>query len=86
VSLTLLGLAVYAAFGVVQHAEVLLGLIDERESWAHTVLRRADLQSGHPQRREMRLGSDPSLTHAQTAFACVGIAISYAITGRRVVR
>jgi diguanylate cyclase (GGDEF)-like protein len=83
-SQAMLVLAVYAVFAVVQHLEVLMGLIDERASWLLTawnvgggigfyVLLRSGLNR--------RLPKDRSLTIPQTLWAIVGIAWSYGITG-----
>jgi diguanylate cyclase (GGDEF)-like protein len=84
VSQTLLALAVYGAFAVLQHGEVLLGLIDASESWTLTgiylcgsLLFYAVMRSGWNQ----RYTADPSLTLAQTLFGLTVAAGSYAITG-----
>jgi diguanylate cyclase (GGDEF)-like protein len=84
VSQSLLALVVYSTFAVLQHGEVLLGLIDERESWILTgiylsgsILFFLVVRFGWNE----RLGSDPSLTLPQTAFALTISAGSYAITG-----
>lgn len=80
----LMALAVYALFAVVQHLEVLLGLIDESDSWTLTtwnlsggVLFYACIRSG----LNLRLRTSPSLVIPQSIWAMVGIAWSYAITG-----
>ena len=83
-SQSLLALVVYALFAVVQHAEVLLGLIDFDESrrlmvimLTGALLFYAVIRSG----LNTRVASDPSLTLAQTAFGVLGSAGWYAITG-----
>ena len=84
ISQSLLALVVYAAFAVVQHVEVIAGLIDERDSWLLTAwnlsggvafygLARAGLSQ--------RISDDRTLMLAQSLWAMVGIAWSYAITG-----
>jgi diguanylate cyclase (GGDEF)-like protein len=83
-SQTLLALAVYAVFAAVQHGEVLLGFIDARESALLTAFNIVGALCFYLLIRtgaNLRLGRDPALTAAQCAFACVGIVISYAITG-----
>lgn len=83
-SQSLLALVVYLVFAVVQHAEVMLGLIDGAASNALTVF---NLCGGFTFYLAIRAGlnerftADPSLTLPQSAFAMVGIAWSYAITG-----
>jgi diguanylate cyclase len=83
-SQSLLVLVVYGVFAVVQHVEVLLGLIDERQSWMLTAYNLAGgslfygaIRSGLNQ----RFRSDPSLTIPQSLWALGGISWSYAITG-----
>ncbi|MES2992926.1 MAG: GGDEF domain-containing protein [Pseudomonadota bacterium] len=83
-SQALLVLAVYAAFATVQHGEVLLGLIDESQSWALTgwnlsggILFYGAIRSG----LNLRLKSNQSLGIPQSLWAIVGISWSYAITG-----
>ncbi len=84
VSQALLVLLVYGVFAGVQHLEVVLGLIDETQSWALTawnltggVLFYAVIRSG----LNRRLKSGRSLSIPQSLWAMVGIAWSYAITG-----
>ncbi len=84
VSQALLVLTVYLVFAIVQHAEVMLGLIDARQSWALTAWNLAGglgfylgIRSG----LNLRLKSGRSLAIPQTAWAMVGIVWSYAITG-----
>ena len=83
-SQSLLALVVYVLFAGVQHAEVLLGLIDFDESrrlmvimLSGSLLFYAVIRSGLNE----RVASDPSLTLAQTAFGVLGSAGWYAITG-----
>jgi diguanylate cyclase (GGDEF)-like protein len=81
---SLLALCVYLAFAVLQHGEVLLGLIDPAASWwltgsylAGSLLFFVFVRCGLNE----RFRTDPSLTLAQISFGltiCVG---SYAITG-----
>ena len=83
-SQSLLALAVFVVFAAVQHAEVVLGFIDARESGLLTAFNIVGASSFYLLIRSganLRLGSDPSLTAAQCVFACTGIALSYAITG-----
>jgi diguanylate cyclase (GGDEF)-like protein len=84
VSQALLALAVYALYALVQHAEVLLGLLDLRQSNWLTAFDLAGalgfylcVRSG----LSRRLSKDPSLTLAQGGFALCAITWSYAITG-----
>jgi diguanylate cyclase (GGDEF)-like protein len=83
-SMTLMALVTYLLFALVQHGEVMLGLIDLVESnWltafnlcgalAFYLLVRSGLS--------LRLAVDPSLTLPQMVFAIVSISWSYAITG-----
>ncbi len=83
-SQALLALSVYAVFAVVQHVEVLLGMIDEAASWRLTAYNLcgglgfyALVRSG----LNRRFTGDPALTLPQSVWAIVGIAWSYAITG-----
>ena len=84
VSLTLVGLAVYAVFAGLQAIEVALGLMDEGES---LVLSAVYLVGGLVFYALLRSGitrsstSDPALTRPQMAFGLVCAAWSYAITG-----
>ena len=84
VSQSLLVLVVYAVFAVVQHVEVLAGLIDEADSWRLTawnlsgglgfyLFTRSGLSRGY--------ADDRVLTLASSLWAMVGISWSYAITG-----
>ena len=84
VSQTLLALVVYVVFAGVQHVEVLLGMIDERASWALTAWNMSGglvfyalVRSGWSR----RLARDRALTVPQSLWAMVGIAWSYGITG-----
>jgi diguanylate cyclase len=83
-SQSLLALAVYIAFAGLQHAEVLLGLIDPAESallslfyLGSSVLFFVAVRSGLSE----RWPSDPSLTVPQMVLGFVAAAGSYAITG-----
>jgi diguanylate cyclase len=83
-SQALLVLVVYGVFAGVQHVEVLLGLIDERQSWLLTAYNLAGgtlfygvIRSG----LNLRFRGDPSLTIPQSLWALGGISCSYAITG-----
>jgi diguanylate cyclase len=84
VSQALLVLSVYLVFAVVQHAEVVLGMIDAQQSWALTTWNLVGgfgfyfcLRSG----LNLRWKSGRSLAIPQSAWALVGIVWSYAITG-----
>ena len=84
VSQALLVLIVYLVFAVVQHAEVVLGMIDAQQSWALTAWNLIGgfgfylcLRSG----LNLRWKSGRSLAMPQSAWALVGIVWSYAITG-----
>ena len=84
VSQALLVLVVYLVFAVVQHAEVMLGMIDASQSWALTAWNLTGgfgfylvIRSG----LNLRLKSGRSLAIPQSAWAMVGITWSYAITG-----
>ena len=81
---SLLALVVYAVFAVVQHVEVLAGLVDERDSWFLTawnlsggVVFYALIRTG----LSRRIADDRLLMLTQSLWAMVGIAWSYAITG-----
>jgi len=83
-SQTLLALLVYAVFAVVQHMEVLAGMIDEAASWRLTAWNLTGgvgfylaIRSGI----NLRVEADPALTVPQMLWAMVGITWSYAITG-----
>ncbi|HSW27772.1 MAG TPA: hypothetical protein VLJ62_33770 [Burkholderiaceae bacterium] len=82
--MTLIALAVYAVFALLQHGEVMLGLIDRTESNWLTLFNLcggfgfyALVRSGLSQ----RLSSEPSLTMPQMVFAIVSTTWSYSITG-----
>ena len=84
-SMTLTSVVSYLLFAAVQHAEVVLGLIDLSESNRLTAFNLAGalgffalLRSGLSQRLVPR---EPSLTMPQMVFAIVSISWSYAITG-----
>jgi len=84
VSQAQLVLTVYAVFAVVQHLEVLLGLIDASRSWALTAWNLTGgiffyvyIRSG----LNLRLKKGRSLAIPQSLWAMVGITWSYAITG-----
>ena len=83
-SQALLGLAVYGVFAIVQHVEVMLGLIEPADSWALTAYNMtgglffyAVIRSG----LNLRLRSDRALAMPQTLWAMGSLAWSYAITG-----
>lgn len=83
-SQALLVLTVYIVFAMVQHAEVLLGMIDASQSWALTAWNLTGgfgfylgIRSG----LNLRLESGRSLAVPQSVWAMVGITWSYAITG-----
>jgi diguanylate cyclase (GGDEF)-like protein len=83
-SMTFIPLVVYALFALVQHGEVMLGLIDLTESnWltafnlSGSLAFYAVVRSGVSQ----RISSDPFLTLPQILFAVASITWSYAITG-----
>ncbi len=83
-SQALFALAVYLVFAVVQHVEVLAGLIDETASWMLTAWNLcggvgfyALVRSGLNLRRRR----DRALTMPQMQWAMVGVAWAYAITG-----
>jgi diguanylate cyclase (GGDEF)-like protein len=83
-SQSLLALAIFALLALLQHAEMMLGLIDRGESMRLTalnlsgaVLFYALIRSGLNQ----RIAADPSLTLPQTVFALLVSVGSYAITG-----
>jgi diguanylate cyclase (GGDEF)-like protein len=79
----LLSWLVYALFAAGQHAEVLMGLVDERASWQLTAFYMTGstlfclaVRSGWNERLR-----DPSMTVAQGVLGIVAVAWSYAITG-----
>jgi diguanylate cyclase len=82
----LLVLMVYLAFAVVQHTEVMLGLILEQDSWRLTAWNLAGgvgffalIRSGLNER--IAQGRRRALAVPQSLWAMVGIAWSYGITG-----
>ena len=83
---TWLALAVYLLYAGVQHGEVLLGLIDENDSWP---LQAWNLGGGLLFLLLVRSGlnlklarkGDPGLSIPQVLWALVGICWGYAITG-----
>ncbi len=84
VSQSLLVLAVYLVFAVVQHVEVVLGMIDASQSWALTAWNLTGglgfyvcVRSG----LNLRLKSSRSMAIPQLIWAMVAITWSYAITG-----
>ena len=84
VSQALLVLVLYLVFAVVQHTEVVLGMIDASQSWALTTWNLVGgfgfygcIRSG----LNLRLKSGRSLAIPQSVWAMVGITWSYAITG-----
>lgn len=84
--LSLLALGVYAVFAVVQHLEVVLGLIAEGQSWPLTAWNLTGglgfylvIRSGLNLR--IAAGRNRALTLPQQLWAMAGIAWSYAITG-----
>lgn len=84
-SQTLLMLIVFVLFALVQHVEVLFGLIDETRSWQLTgfnlvvaTLFYLLIRSGLNQ----KLSIEPSLTVPQMVFGLTALAWSYAITGQ----
>jgi diguanylate cyclase (GGDEF)-like protein len=84
VSQALLVLGVYAIFAGVQHLEVVLGLIDAKQSMALTAWNLAGGISFYSVIRgglNLRLKKGRSLAIPQTIWAMVGISWSYAITG-----
>ena len=83
-SMTLIPLVVFVLFAGVQHAEVLLGLIDASESNRLTAFNLCGAVGFYTlvrSRASERLSSDPFLTLPQIVFPIVSIAWSYAITG-----
>ncbi len=84
VSQSLLVLIVYAVFAVVQHVEVIAGLIDETDSWRLTAWNLSGGLSFYLFTRtglSRRYADDRLLTLAESLWAMVGISWSYAITG-----
>jgi len=83
-SQALFGLVVYLAFAVVQHVEVLLGMIDERDSWPLTVFYLGGGLAFYVAIRlgvNQRVASDRALTMPQALWGMTGAVWSYAITG-----
>jgi diguanylate cyclase (GGDEF)-like protein len=84
-SMALMALAVYSVFALLQHSEVLLGLIDRTESNWLTLFNLCGALSFYALVRSelsLRLSSrEPSLTMPQMVFAIVSTSWSYAITG-----
>jgi diguanylate cyclase len=83
-SMTLIALVVYGLFALVQHAEVMLGLIDLSESNWLTAFNLSGILAFYLLVRSgasARLPTEPSLTMPQMVFAIVSTAWSYAITG-----
>jgi diguanylate cyclase len=83
-SMALIALAVYAAFALLQHGEVMLGLIDLTESnWLTLFNLSGGLGFYALVRSELslRLSNEPSLTMPQMVFAIISITWSYSITG-----
>jgi diguanylate cyclase (GGDEF)-like protein len=83
VSQSLLALVVYLVFAALQHGEVVLGLVDLRQSNLLTLFNLAGalgfyalVRSGFSERR-----SDPALTLPQMVWGLLSTAGSYAITG-----
>jgi diguanylate cyclase len=83
---SLLALGVYAVFAVVQHTEVVLGMIDPDRSWPLTAWNLCGglafftcIRSGM-NLRWVR-GRDKALSMPQSMFAIVSVSWSYAITG-----
>jgi len=83
-SMALLALVVYALFALLQHGEVLLGLIDRTESNWLTLFNLCGALGFYALMRSqlsVRLSAEPSLTMPQMVFAIVSISWSYSITG-----
>jgi len=83
-SQALLVLVIYVVFAIVQHLEVVLGLIDESQSWGLTawtltggICFYACIRSG----LNLRLKTGHSLAIPQSLWSMVAITWSYAITG-----
>jgi diguanylate cyclase (GGDEF)-like protein len=84
VSQSLLVLCVYGVFAVVQHSEVVLGLIDEAQSWALTAWNLSGGVLFYALVRfdaKLPLMREPAWSVSQSLWAMVGISWSYAITG-----
>ena len=83
-SMALIALIVYAVFALVQHGEVMLGLIDLAESNWLTLFNLSGALAFYALMRSglsVRLSDEPSLTMPQMVFAIVSISWSYSITG-----
>jgi diguanylate cyclase (GGDEF)-like protein len=83
-AMVLLALGVYVAFAVMQHVEVMFGLVDGAASWRLTaftlsgaLLLYVVVRSG----LNLKLGLEPSLSIPGMLFAMVAVSWSYAITG-----
>ena len=84
VSQTVLALAVFAVFAVVQSAEVKAGLLDAAASWWLTAFNLSGalvfyglIRSGLNE----KISTEPSLTLPQMLFAMLSVAAAYSITG-----
>ena len=83
-SMALTALVVYALFALLQHGEVMLGLIDRTESNRLTLFNLCGGLGFYAVVRSelsLRLSSEPSLTLPQMVFAIVSVTWSYSITG-----
>jgi diguanylate cyclase (GGDEF)-like protein len=83
-SMALIALTVYSVFALVQHGEVLLGLIDRTESNWLTLFNLSGAIGFYALVRSelsVRLSGEPSLTMPQMVFAIVSTSWSYSITG-----
>jgi len=82
--MALTALVVYALFALLQHGEVMLGLIERSESNWLTLFNLCGASGFYAVVRSeasLRLSSEPSLTLPQMVFAIVSISWSYSITG-----
>ena len=83
-SMAMIALVVYSVFALLQHGEVLLGLIDLTESNRLTLFNLCGGLGFYALVRSelsLRLSSEPSLTMPQMVFAIISTTWSYAITG-----
>ena len=83
-SMALIALVVYALFALLQHGEVMLGLIDPVESNWLTLFNLCGALGFYALVRSglsVKLAAEPSLTMPQMVFAIVSTSWSYAITG-----
>ena len=83
-SMALTALVVYGLFALLQHGEVMLGLIDRTESNWLTLFNLCGALGFYAVVRSelsLRLSGEPSLTMPQMVFAIVNISWSYSITG-----